>query len=548
MTTTTTKLIWSGLNWVGSTYYPVGFTVKNGSNLYRVTVAGTSDASGGPTGTGSGITDNGVTWNYIGPGPDYSSLSNWEAGLASDITAATGNDTIQQARCYAFQDTTACTLSGTTTGSGNYLDIGCVSGESFQGGLGWDVSKYNLTTSTTFAFSLKVSDNYVRISGLQIAFTAASANGAFSVDSTAAAASSDVQVANCIIANRNASASWIADCGSGATTFRNCLLYASIVNTQGGIHCSFGANAATVNCYNCTVVGCGTYGFSRTAGTLTVTNCYSGGNGTDAYNGTMTRTTCAHDTASSFTGSTGSVAYNTSNFTLLAGSSGPNSPSNAANETYISGSVNWTNPTNAETSDNSYATASLSSSISHGLACTTYGFSIDPNAAIAGVKISVEGKANNGFTGVYVAPVVSGHSVFADNNLLGNASNGSDTTLSSSQYYSWGFPLTPAIVNATDFGAMTLAANFVTPGVMSVDAVSVTVYWDANLHLPSGSALIGAGTDLSATFTDDIDGNTRSSWDIGAYKGAAVVASHYFLRSNPLGIKQGMFRRMIGKV
>jgi len=41
-----------------------------------------------------------------------------------------------------------------------------------------------------------------------------------------------------------------------------------------------------------------------------------------------------------------------------------------------------------------------------------------------------------------------------------------------------------------------------------------------DFHLVVGSALINAGTDLSATFTDDIDGQTRptgaSTWDIGA--------------------------------
>jgi hypothetical protein len=35
-------------------------------------------------------------------------------------------------------------------------------------------------------------------------------------------------------------------------------------------------------------------------------------------------------------------------------------------------------------------------------------------------------------------------------------------------------------------------------------------------HLAAGSALIGAATDLSGSFTTDIDGDARSSWDIGA--------------------------------
>jgi hypothetical protein len=35
-------------------------------------------------------------------------------------------------------------------------------------------------------------------------------------------------------------------------------------------------------------------------------------------------------------------------------------------------------------------------------------------------------------------------------------------------------------------------------------------------HTTSSSTLIGNGTDQSGTFTDDIDGDTRSAWDIGA--------------------------------
>ena len=38
-----------------------------------------------------------------------------------------------------------------------------------------------------------------------------------------------------------------------------------------------------------------------------------------------------------------------------------------------------------------------------------------------------------------------------------------------------------------------------------------------DLHLKAGAAAIDVGTDLSATFTTDIDGTTRSvPWDIGA--------------------------------
>lgn len=51
--------------WAANTSYAVGNKVVNGARVYVVTVAGISAASGGPTGTGTGIADNTVTWNYV---------------------------------------------------------------------------------------------------------------------------------------------------------------------------------------------------------------------------------------------------------------------------------------------------------------------------------------------------------------------------------------------------------------------------------------------------------------------------------------------------
>lgn len=59
--------------WAGATIYALGAIVKNGGNIYVAATAGTSAASGGPTGTGAGIVDgiNGLTWNFVGPGIGY---------------------------------------------------------------------------------------------------------------------------------------------------------------------------------------------------------------------------------------------------------------------------------------------------------------------------------------------------------------------------------------------------------------------------------------------------------------------------------------------
>lgn len=53
-------------NWAGGTLYnTVGARYQNGGNIYAVSAAGTSAASGGPTGTGASIVDGTVTWSYV---------------------------------------------------------------------------------------------------------------------------------------------------------------------------------------------------------------------------------------------------------------------------------------------------------------------------------------------------------------------------------------------------------------------------------------------------------------------------------------------------
>lgn len=48
--------------WQASRPYPIRYFVQNGANLYECITAGTSAASGGPTGTGAEITDGTCVW------------------------------------------------------------------------------------------------------------------------------------------------------------------------------------------------------------------------------------------------------------------------------------------------------------------------------------------------------------------------------------------------------------------------------------------------------------------------------------------------------
>lgn len=54
--------------WTVSTAYAFDDVRLNGGNVYKCAVAGTSAGSGGPSGTGSAITDGTVTWSYVGAG------------------------------------------------------------------------------------------------------------------------------------------------------------------------------------------------------------------------------------------------------------------------------------------------------------------------------------------------------------------------------------------------------------------------------------------------------------------------------------------------
>lgn len=67
-TTTAATLPAALAAWAASTAYALGARVTLGGNVYQCTIAGTSAASGGPTGTGTAIADGTVTWRYLGSG------------------------------------------------------------------------------------------------------------------------------------------------------------------------------------------------------------------------------------------------------------------------------------------------------------------------------------------------------------------------------------------------------------------------------------------------------------------------------------------------
>lgn len=88
---------WQGLvsePWAASKAYLLNQQVHNGGNVYVCTTAGTSAASGGPTGTGTGITDGTAVWSYVGPldmALDNTSLNASQAVSVSTFTNTDAN-------------------------------------------------------------------------------------------------------------------------------------------------------------------------------------------------------------------------------------------------------------------------------------------------------------------------------------------------------------------------------------------------------------------------------------------------------------------------
>ncbi len=228
-------------------------------------------------------------------GGDYSSLSAAEAGEQGDLVTL---DRQLDIECYSMTDTTVALFNGWTTDATRYIRIFTPTAERHSGV--WTTGKYNL--DTTSSNSLEFREDYWRIEGLQVRSSNAS-NIAVRTQATAAAGSVDMQIESCIVRGS-------VVIGSGAATIRNTICYESV---------GAGISGTSITADNCTSIAA-THAYSRSGGTWTLRNCYAHG-GTDGYTGTITRTTCAHSSATVFSGSTASVAHSTANFTNVTGGS-----------------------------------------------------------------------------------------------------------------------------------------------------------------------------------------------------------------------------------
>jgi hypothetical protein len=169
-------------------------------------------------------------------------------------------------------------------------------------------------------------------------------------------------------------------------------------------------------------------------------------------------------------------------------SSGPNSTSTVADDSSV-GTVSWSNPARAISSNNSYATAVLNDNvISHYIKATNFGFSIPSGATINGITVEVEKKAQTASRlQDYRVRIIKGGVIGATDKSNTNWWGTSDTYITyggSSDL--WGEAWTASDINNANFGlALSAYKNTTTGGnvTASIDHVRITITYTNNFTL-----------------------------------------------------------------
>ena len=168
------------------------------------------------------------------------------------------------------------------------------------------------------------------------------------------------------------------------------------------------------------------------------------------------------------------------------------------------GTVAWTNPGNAVSSNNSYATASVDGTTTNYLQCTGYNFAIPAGATINGITVNIERKSsstNNGGSADAAMRLVKAGTIGATDRTTGTTYTTSDVIEAhGSAADLWGTTWTVADINNANFGAAFAATKASSGGAahtVSVDHIQIVV----DYSLPSVSSINLASPDPTSPAT-----------------------------------------------
>jgi hypothetical protein len=177
----------------------------------------------------------------------------------------------------------------------------------------------------------------------------------------------------------------------------------------------------------------------------------------------------------------------------LAASNGPNNGGTFADDSSV-GTVAWSNPSNAQTQNDQYATANLTQSnrTSHYLKVTDFGFSIASNATIQGIVVEVDRYGSGSKVKVFDNSIrlVKGGVISGNDKSTGLQWPNSDTDTYQSYGSSsdlWGLNWTPADINSSNFGVVISAIKDDSKDgrTAKVDHIRITVYYASPQQPPS---------------------------------------------------------------
>ncbi|MDO8988724.1 MAG: LamG-like jellyroll fold domain-containing protein [Sideroxyarcus sp.] len=147
------------------------------------------------------------------------------------------------------------------------------------------------------------------------------------------------------------------------------------------------------------------------------------------------------------------------------------------------GSVDWSNSTQAVSSDNNRASASVDGSTTRFLRCTGYGFAIPAGATIDGITVNVERRSSRTDGGGSVDAAMR----LVKAGVIGTTDHSTSTTYTTSDVVEahgsasdllWGTTWTAADINNTNFGAAFAATKASSSGnahTISVDHIQIVV-------------------------------------------------------------------------
>jgi|SRR3989344_2248720 len=199
---------------------------------------------------------------------------------------------------------------------------------------------------------------------------------------------------------------------------------------------------------------------------------------------------------------------------VLADSSGPNNGSSFASDSSV-GTISWTSPSNAQSDDGSYASASFSSGASsYYLKATGFNFSIPSGATVNGILVEIK-KATSGLN----TSTDNSVKIVKDSSVAGsNYASGSSwpTTAAYSSYGGasdlWGLTLTSSDINSSGFG-VAISATGTGGGTSLVDAIRITVYYTTS----SGVEGAGVGSNTNIPSPSDNITVTKFGESIDSY-------------------------------